>query len=649
MHARRSCPNPNSAPAFPPHRARGGAWLAALTIGALALAPATLAAPPLSDTVTPVPPPPPPLQSNADTPPASAKAARGFDVRGLLQKATVTPCTADARGRAQTAGGEAWVNGLRFTIPCNTMVLLPGTTMSWGDLFGTADERPAVNLTLNGEPNGEAQPAFTYPGIEIRLVGNFVRGAAISGLVSLGLPGTMRGRGYITSIDYKGGRLGVSGAPGGRDEVIVEINDPVITDMTDPAFGRGRFSSGQSADARFSADQSSPSIRAASGFPMCIPRSDPAVADDPLCPQRNRPDGNSPACRTPAQAGIVASGTTRQQAGSQFEPQRKLCSTFVMKYPPGTPLDARGSFVRADGSVIANATVADASEPDARHMVPFAVGDFISYSGLLLHASGTGANQPAAGAADIISAHTVEANLGVFTSPGSLPVYAAVREVAIGVDTSASASSPASGVAQDITNRIVIDGVVTDPTAIADLYFVDLEPGDNITGFPRPGRRAGQENHRWLTPNAITGEIGAVGENGIMIGGGITSQARGARLGRVYMRADKVNPGVLIMPTRYARLVVRTLCDPSNVNGRAAVFPANGTNTACLKRARLANGLYSGHYLAPTEFIFADNAISGDPAVAKDLWNMGFLINGEGGSGAPAETLAPGPLLPAPW
>jgi hypothetical protein len=30
-------------------------------------------------------------------------------------------------------------------------------------------------------------------------------------------------------------------------------------------------------------------IHAMTGYPMCIPRSDPKVADDPLCPSKNRP------------------------------------------------------------------------------------------------------------------------------------------------------------------------------------------------------------------------------------------------------------------------------------------------------------------------------------------------------------------------
>lgn len=32
-----------------------------------------------------------------------------------------------------------------------------------------------------------------------------------------------------------------------------------------------------------------PSVAASTGYPVCLPRVDPAVEDDPLCPRKNRP------------------------------------------------------------------------------------------------------------------------------------------------------------------------------------------------------------------------------------------------------------------------------------------------------------------------------------------------------------------------
>ena len=48
----------------------------------------------------------------------------------------------------------------------------------------------------------------------------------------------------------------------------------------------GRYGIVQSTglDDRFQVDPDNPTVRSATGFPMCVPRSDPAAGDDPLCP-----------------------------------------------------------------------------------------------------------------------------------------------------------------------------------------------------------------------------------------------------------------------------------------------------------------------------------------------------------------------------
>eukprot|EP00953_Heterococcus_sp_UTEX-ZZ885_P023011 12678-Heterococcus_DN1.PRE.1 len=85
--------------------------------------------------------------------------------------------------------------------------------------------------------------------------------------------------GYIDAIDYATGTLTieVDGGTGAK----VRINDPT---------GQyGRASSGTQFDDRFCVDPENPTIRSATGFPMCIPRTNPATADDPECPAANRP------------------------------------------------------------------------------------------------------------------------------------------------------------------------------------------------------------------------------------------------------------------------------------------------------------------------------------------------------------------------
>jgi hypothetical protein len=90
-------------------------------------------------------------------------------------------------------------------------------------------------------------------------------------------PSLNTGSGTISKIDYDTGRIHVdTGDP--SNPAIIEINDP-----------NGRFGLNHSPDPRFSVDDQNPTIRAATGYPMCVPRTDPATADDPLCPQINRP------------------------------------------------------------------------------------------------------------------------------------------------------------------------------------------------------------------------------------------------------------------------------------------------------------------------------------------------------------------------
>jgi hypothetical protein len=75
--------------------------------------------------------------------------------------------------------------------------------------------------------------------------------------------------------------------------------------------------------------------------------------------------------------------------------------------------------------------------------------------------------------------------------------------------------------------------------------------------------------------------------------------------------------------------------------GASGVSAGNGT---CLQSAQFANGLFTGQYLAPVgEFIFGENTLAGDPIIPANLWQLGFLVYGEGGDGSTA------PQVPLPW
>ena len=282
-----------------------------------------------------------------------------------------------------------------------------------------------------------------------------------------------------------------------------------------------------------------------------------------------------------------------------------------MKAPPGTQPTAS----------IPSIFIAAPAEPDSRQQSPLEVGDFIIWSGTLLKGDGLGPDK-----SDTISVNTINANVGIFTQPGSLPVYLMIGNFSV------SAESPLrfGTIPQEPVNRIVVEAFVTDVTSIVDIYFVDFDD-------------SGAVSQRWLTPASMTAGIGAVGSNGQIIDGGITTQFQGLVPGRVRLEAVKSGPGILASPTRNLRVAARSLCDPANIN---ALVPQIGAlanaMVTCLQRAPAANGLYTGQYMAPEfNFIVPENAVPGDPRVPYDFWDFGFLVSGEGPG--------TGPLTPKPW
>jgi len=495
----------------------------------------------------------------------------GVDATGFIQDATVS--NADCPGVLNPTyfGGTITVNGVTFTVPCNSVIQMPANTLTWAD-FVNGGPPLALNST---------DPSRMLPSFEVSVVGQIVDTKQIAGLIFISQQSLNAGSGFITKIDYATGNIEVaSGTPGGPPTVL-QINDP-----------NGRFGRAQSPDPRFSVDDENPTIKSATGYPMCVPRTDPAVADDPLCPQVNRP---APPCRNFSQAGVAppVSGELSPAAFGQA-----FCSQYVMK------------------SVTDPTRVA--TDADPRQQVPFEVGDFISWGGTLF-------TDPAS-LTPYISAHTIEANIGVYTQPGTQPSYLAIGEFGVGsADPNATA---VNGAAQETQNRIFLEASTTDVKTPVDIYYIDVDP---VTGV---------EGNRWLTPYEMTGECNPAqtlpascyGQSG-----GITTQNTGPQPQRARIRATKAPAGLLSQPTRMLRIAVRSLCVP--------VFDAKQPALdACIaSKTPVANGLIAGQYAAPVfEFIFPEGVKPGDPVVPYDFWHLPFLRNGEGAN-------ANGPLVPAPW
>jgi hypothetical protein len=508
----------------------------------------------------------------------------GFDDTGFIQGATVDATNAGCPKTTDPNrfGGTLTLNHGPIVIPCNLVIQLPANTMTWADFVNNG---PDLSLGKG------------YPSFEMHAVGNIVGARRIAGLLYASQQSLNGSTGVITAIDYASGALKVdTGDP--AKPALVQINDP-----------NGRFGRKQSPDARFSVDDANPTIHAGTGYPMCVPRTDPASADDPLCPQQNRPKPSATGqCRNFSVSGIAlpVSGELSPAAPGQV-----YCSQFVMKK-------------------VADLT---ASDPDPRQQAPFEVGDSISFAGTLMPASGT--------APGYISAHTIEANIGIYTFPGSQPSYLAIGD--FGVGTADPNAVSINGLAAETQDRIFLESETTDVKTAVDIYMMDVNP---TTGAVR---------NRWVTPFEMTGE-----QNPLTPGtttpasGGITTQNTGPQPQRARLRATKAPAGLLSQPTRTVRVAVRSLCPPQAPVNDAAGNPVLTSLDTCLNKNdaanQVANGLAAGQYLAPTfEFIFPENVKPGDLLVPFDLWHLPFIVKGEGATTASAIGPGVGPLEPAPW
>jgi len=513
----------------------------------------------------------------------------GFDVTGFAQDLKVDASTCPDQP-ASRAGGSAVVNGQTILIPCNLVVQMPANTLTWSQFVkpDTAVANMAVSITTPA--------ASVFPAYELHLIGNTVGAKNIAGLSYVSQQSTSGGSGVIKTIDYATGTLTVDTSlnGSGASATTVQINDP-----------NGRFGLAHSPDQRFSVDDQNPTIHAGTGYPMCVPRTDPTVTDDPLCPQQNRPAlvattvvGTSvPAttCRRFSQAGVVppASGEL-----SSPVPGQRYCSQYVM--PPVSGVTS--------------------STPDPRQQAPFEVGDYVTFSGTLL-ADGT------------VSANTIEANLGIYTQPGTQPGYVAIGEFGVGsADPSATAIS---GVAQETADRMFLEAETTDVKTPVDIYMMDVD------------KATGAITNRWVTPYEMTGE----NQTGIP-SGGITTQNTGAQPQRARIRATKAPTGLLSQPTRTIRVMQRSLCQPQPVAAGATPAPYDqAALDKCVNDATtVANGLKAGQYYAPVfEYIFPENVKPGDGIVPNDLWHLPFIVNGEGATSASQVGPSVGALSPTPW
>jgi hypothetical protein len=380
-------------------------------------------------------------------PPTAPQTATQFDVTGFIQAATTNDINRQQAGGLLTINGS-WPagNSLTILVPDETVVILPANQLFWTELFQMAPppylgKTPAMSgMALSDIP----QPLTTY---EAHVVGNKVTVGGvetlIAGLVNISAQGLNQGQGYINYIDYSIGEMRVGGkidpvgcvstgkAPAGGTTCTgsrVRINDP-----------HGKFGIKQSPDVRYGLDPDNPTVKSATGFPMCIPRSAPTgnvpprATTDPWCPEENRPiDG------TGGYQGkfMTITGSPDPNTGNPIQPN-------------------------------------SGAWPDATKMAPFEVGDYVTYSGTLVTDN---ASQPTAGPyvasmTTYVSAHTLTNNIAVYTYPGVDPAYVSIEVSLMGTG---GLTAP---FAAEAAFRTRYEGFATDPSRIIHLYALDFQGG----------------------------------------------------------------------------------------------------------------------------------------------------------------------------
>ena len=349
----------------------------------------------------------------AQTP--SMPAVTPFDVIGFIDAATVNDAT------DVFSGGTITVNGLTYIVPRNTLLQMPAFALTWQELFSHAPAPYAPAQTGLARADTPPPPVD----FEVHLQGNRIISTtsdqSIVGLMFVSQSAAQVGNGFINSIDYATGEMRVGGTIG--DPITgerIRLNDPI-----------GRYGRPMTHDARFTQDEDNPTIRAETGYPMCVPRVAPSSVNadgtmgDTLCPEKNRP-------RDPA------TGFPR--------------TIFTTDPPP-------------DGWNIPVGFVPNGSDPHL--MAPFEVGDYVTYNGNLVNDE---AGKP------YISAWGVTANVGAYTWPGTQPTYVAIDVMVLG-----NGAVPFPNVPQALDFRTVVEGFTTDPTSFITISAIDVDACSGTT------------------------------------------------------------------------------------------------------------------------------------------------------------------------
>ena len=385
--------------------------------------------------------------AKAQQPQPPAQSSTQFDVVGFIQEATLDPtCAANSH-----CGGTIKVNGQVILVPKEIVVMFPANALTWQEMFALAPAPYGLATVPPSSGIAEADLPIPLTTYEAHVVGNRVVGSTqpaagpdsyIAVLIFVSQHSLSSGVGFINFIDYAFGEMRVGGvindpncAQGGTplsnplcSGTRVRLNDPM-----------GRFGRIISPDVRFTVDPDNPTIASGTGFPMCLPRTDPAVAVDTLCPQAQRPlDPTAPALGGPPGGFAI---------------------TINMNDPTNPALVG--------------------VPPDATIQAPFEVGDYVTFNGTVVADGLTPTAMPATGwpgtANTYVAAHTIINNTAIFTATGTNPAYILTDTALIG-----TGGLSVLGAAEAVI-RTRFEGTATDTGRFVDLYGIDTDPNTGAT------------------------------------------------------------------------------------------------------------------------------------------------------------------------
>ena len=182
------------------------------------------------------------------------------------------------RATRTASAARVTLNGIPIQVPCNMVIQLPASTMTWAEFVRGGPDASAEDHSPFFPRWRSGWSATSSPARPIAPASCSPRSSRPTWVSA------------DRQIDYDTGNLLIdTGDP--AHPAVVQINDP-----------KGRFGRAQSPDARFSVDDQNPTIHAGTGLPDVRPRGPVRPkGDDPLCPQQNRPKADR-ARRTAAAA-----------------------------------------------------------------------------------------------------------------------------------------------------------------------------------------------------------------------------------------------------------------------------------------------------------------------------------------------------------